>query len=193
MQKQSANFPFVPSPFFAFSLHNKIQNLMEPILLSMLPRKIGIHCWRRSWFQCVHNRLRMLCALSEVRCQKGPMVGKVVAFDVVRWLVLGGAKPKLLIGWMVIVCCQIFVSQRLVSNLPVKFLQVDLQGPFFWSLGCEISPKNKMIIIILYHLKKCLKFELFLFLFVVREQKLMMENKQYFNFQHEILGNQLIN
>jgi hypothetical protein len=44
-----------------------------------------------------------------------------------------------------------------------------------------------MIIIILYHLKKCFKFELFLFLSVVREQKLMKENKQYFNFQHEIL------
>ncbi len=60
---------------------------------------------------------------------------------------------------------------------------------FFLSIGCEISQKIKMIIIILYHFKKCFKFELFLFLFVVREQKLMKENKQYFNFQHEMLEN----
>jgi hypothetical protein len=43
----------------------------------------------------------------------------------------GGTKPKLLIKWMAIACCQMVASWQLASNLTVKFLQADLQGPFF--------------------------------------------------------------
>jgi hypothetical protein len=73
----------------------------------------------------------------------------------------------------------------------VKFLQADLQGPFLCCHVVKFRQKNTLIIIILYHLKKCCKFELFLFLPVLQKKrkKLMKENKKYLNFQHEILGN----
>jgi len=66
------SFLFAPSPLYASNLHIMIQNLMEPIILSVLPRKIDIHYQRWYWFQCAHNYLWMLRALSEVRCEKGP-------------------------------------------------------------------------------------------------------------------------
>jgi hypothetical protein len=39
---------FALSPLFASSLHNMIENSKEPILLSVLPRKIDIHYKQQS-------------------------------------------------------------------------------------------------------------------------------------------------
>jgi len=43
----------------------------------------------------------------------------------------GSAKLELLIGWITTTCYEMVTSWWLASNLMVKFLQANLQGPFF--------------------------------------------------------------
>lgn len=135
VQKYNANFLFALSPFFAFSLYNTIQNLMEPILLSVLQRKIDIHYWR-------HITACECCALW-VRCdvRRGPWWGGL-------WhstMFCGQSRQ-----------CQTQIVDRvdgynLLSNrcIPTTCLQSNGQIPssrfaraFFVLPRCEISPKK---------------------------------------------------
>jgi hypothetical protein len=55
-------------------------------LLNVLPKKINIlYCGDLNFNVHIHNYFQMLWAMSEVRCKKGPIMGRVVASNNVGW------------------------------------------------------------------------------------------------------------